>query len=55
MNDTTHSFTFGELWALAMEDEDFAAGRIDATEFFRRLLGKGDREGYTNADKKTAG
>ena len=32
-------FTFGELWSLAMEDEDFAVGRISAAEFFRRLKG----------------
>jgi hypothetical protein len=35
--DEAHAFTFAELWALAMDDPDFAAGRIDAEEFFRRL------------------
>jgi len=39
--DSARDFTFGELLALAMEDADFAAGRITAAEFFRRWIRPG--------------
>jgi hypothetical protein len=55
LSDTARKFTFAELWAWAMEDEDFAAGRINAEEFFRRALGKGDLRGDQSSEKKTAG
>lgn len=37
MTDEAREFTFAELWEWAMEDADFAAGKIDAEEVFRRM------------------
>lgn len=40
MSDSSRPFTFAELWSLAMEDPDFAEGRIDAHEAMRRITGR---------------
>jgi len=40
MSDAARKFTFGELWSLAMDDPDFAAGRIDAHEAVNRITGR---------------
>lgn len=33
-------FTFAELWGLAMDDPDFASGKIDAFEVMDRITGR---------------